>query len=76
MAALEGSCRTAIGAYALIEGDDLVLTVEALSPDGVHRFRGEGRVTASAGPVAAAALGLELGRRIQSDGGALILLPD
>jgi hydroxymethylbilane synthase len=76
MAALEGSCRTAIGAYAFFEDDDLVLAVEALSPDGVHRFRGEGRVTASAGPIAAAALGLELGRRIQSDGGALILLPD
>ena len=56
--------------------DGLVLAVEALSPDGVHRFRGEGRVTVSAGPIAAAALGLELGRRIQSDGGALILLPD
>ena len=76
MAALEGSCRTAIGAHALLEGDDLLLVVEALSPDGVHRFRGEGRVTASAGATAAAALGLDLGRRIQADGGELILLPD
>lgn len=76
MAALEGSCRTAIGAHAAIEGDDLVLVVEALSPDGVHRFRGEGRVTAAAGATAAAALGLDLGRRIQAEGGALILLPD
>ena len=67
---------TALAVSAFFEDDDLVLAVEALSPDGVHRFRGEGRVTASAGPIAAAALGLELGRRIQSDGGALILLPD
>ena len=76
MAALEGSCRTAIGAHAVIEGDDLVLVVEALSPDGAHRFRGEGRVAAVAGATAAAALGLDLGRRIQAEGGELILLPD
>ena len=76
MAALEGSCRTAIGAHAVIEGDDLVLVVEALSPDGAHRFRGEGRVAVAAGAAAAAALGLDLGRRIQAEGGGLILLPD
>ncbi|MFM1958649.1 MAG: hypothetical protein RL588_166 [Pseudomonadota bacterium] len=76
MAALEGSCRTAIGAHAFAEGDDLVLVVEALSPDGAHRFRGEGRVAAAAGATAAAALGLDLGRRIQAEGGELILLPD
>lgn len=76
MAALEGSCRTAIGAHAVIEGDDLVLVVEALSPDGAHRFRGEGRVAVAAGAAAAAALGLDLGRRIQAEGGELILLPD
>lgn len=76
MAALEGSCRTAIGAHAFAEGEDLVLVVEALSPDGVHRFRGEARMPASAGPSAAALLGLELGRRIQADGGDLILLAD
>ena len=76
MAALEGSCRTAIGAHAVIEGDDLVLVVEALSPDGAHRFRGEGRVAAAAGATAAAALGLHLGRRIRAEGGELILLPD
>jgi hydroxymethylbilane synthase len=76
MAALEGSCRTAIGAHAVLEGGDLVLVVEALSPDGLHRFRGEGRIDAGAGATAAAALGLDLGRRIQAEGGELILLPD
>lgn len=76
MAALEGSCRTAIGAHAFADGEDLVLAVEALSPDGVHRFRGEARMPAAAGPAAAALLGLELGRRIQAEGGDLIVLAD
>lgn len=76
MAALEGSCRTAIGAHAFADGEDLVLAVEALSPDGVHRFRGEARMPAAAGAAAAALLGLELGRRIQAEGGDLILLAD
>lgn len=76
MAALEGSCRTAIGAHAFAEGEDLVLAVEALSPDGVHRFRGEARMPAAAGAAAAALLGLELGRRIQAEGGDLIVLAD
>jgi hydroxymethylbilane synthase len=76
MAALEGSCRTAIGAYAFAEGEDLALVVEALSPDGVHRFRGQARMPVAAGASSAALLGLELGRRIQADGGDLILLAD
>ncbi len=76
MAALEGSCRTAIGAYAFAEDDDLALVVEALSPDGVHRFRGQARMPVAAGASSAALLGLELGRRIQADGGDLILLAD
>jgi hypothetical protein len=33
-------------------------------------------VAAAAGATAAAALGLDLGRRIQAQGGDLILLPD
>lgn len=76
MAALEGSCRTAIGAHAAVEGDDLVLVVEALSPDGAHRFRGESRMAAAASAPAAAALGLDLGRRIAAEGGERILAPD
>lgn len=42
MTALEGSCRTAVGAYALIEGDTLRLTTEMLSPDGSARWRRAG----------------------------------
>lgn len=37
--ALEGSCRTAIGAYARLEGLTLSLAVEALAPDGSARWR-------------------------------------
>jgi hydroxymethylbilane synthase len=39
LAALDGSCRTAIGAFARIIGDDLALEVEALSLDGRQSFR-------------------------------------
>ena len=45
LTALEGSCKTAIGAHAWFEGAHLKLIVEALSTDGARRFRhgGEGR---------------------------------
>jgi hydroxymethylbilane synthase len=39
MRALEGSCRTAVGAHAIIEGDRLRLITEMLSPDGSARWR-------------------------------------
>ena len=66
--ALEGSCRTAMGAHARLHGDDLHLVVEALTTDGRERFRREGRV--SAGDAAAvAALGLRLGLEIRAEGG-------
>ncbi len=38
LTALEGSCKTAIGAHAWFEGAHLKLIVEALSPDGRARF--------------------------------------
>jgi hydroxymethylbilane synthase len=44
LAALDGSCRTAIGAFGQIVGDRLSLVVEALSPDGRQAFRGDGWV--------------------------------
>jgi hydroxymethylbilane synthase len=68
MLALEGSCRTAIGAYGRFEGADLLLTVEALTPDGRERFRREGRAPAATLD-AARALGLELGRQVCDEGG-------
>ncbi|HET9160015.1 MAG TPA: hydroxymethylbilane synthase, partial [Caulobacteraceae bacterium] len=39
--ALEGSCRTAIGAHARLVANDIDIVVEALTPDGRERFRRE-----------------------------------
>ncbi len=79
LAALEGSCKTAIGAHARILGDKLNLIVEALSPDGRHRFRREGETDLVHGAdhhAAARALGLTLGGAILAEAGDLIALPD
>jgi hydroxymethylbilane synthase len=70
--ALDGSCRTAIGAWGRIEEDELLLVVEALTPDGRQRFRAEGR-TAPA-PDEAAALGDALGLEVREAGGAALQL--
>jgi len=75
MTALEGSCKTAIGAYARFEGAHLKLTVEALSPDGRARFRhvGESDLTELADPEASArALGLSLGIAVRDEAGDAI----
>ncbi len=74
MAALEASCRTAIGAYARLDGPVLRLVVEALTPDGARRFRREGEIAADAGLDAARALGLDLGRQVAAEGGDALLL--
>ncbi len=77
LAALEGSCKTAIGAHAWIEGERLSLIVEALSPDGRHRFRREGAMALGpSGLTAAAELGLDMGRSILAEAGDLIALTD
>lgn len=71
--ALEGSCRTAIGAHARLIGEGLDLIVEALTPDGKERFRREASMPI-AGEETARALGLELGRSILEEGGERLLL--
>jgi hydroxymethylbilane synthase len=74
--ALEGSCRTALGAHARIEAGQLRLTVEALSPDGALRFRREDQlgVPAAGAPAALAReLGLKLGRDIRAEAGDAIV---
>jgi len=77
LSALEGSCKTPIGAHARITGTSLHLIVEALSPDGRHRFRREGGTALGADAESAArALGLELGAALLAEGGDLIILPD
>jgi hydroxymethylbilane synthase len=72
--ALEGSCRTAIGAHARLIGDDIDLVVEALTPDGKERFRREAAVRA-VGDTPARALGLELGRSIAEEADGRLALP-
>ena len=72
MTALEGSCRTAIGAYALIEGETLRLTTEMLSPDGSARWRRVGEISGVSSSTAldhARALGLRLGGEVQAEAG-------
>jgi hydroxymethylbilane synthase len=71
LAALDGSCRTAIGAFARIGGQRLILTVEALSPDGAHRFRGErgAELSGDGDEDRATDLGLRLGAEIKARAG-------
>jgi hydroxymethylbilane synthase len=72
MTALEGSCRTAVGAHAEIAEGRLRLTTERLAPDGSARWRRSGEI----GDVAAAdamdqarALGLQLGAGVHAMAG-------
>ena len=75
LAALEGSCRTAVGAHAWLDGGRLHLVVEALTPDGRARFRRQGDVAVEPGGEAAArALGAELGAAIREEGGGRLVL--
>ena len=75
--ALEGSCKTPIGAHAWLEGGALKLVVEALSPDGRQRFRrsGEAELSQLSDPPASAhALGVSLGAAIKAEAGDAIVL--
>lgn len=66
--ALEASCRTAVGAYARIDGDVLSLFVEALSADGKIRWqRRETLINPDA--LSARNLGLRLGIEIKVEAG-------
>jgi hydroxymethylbilane synthase len=79
LAALEGSCRTAIGAHARLAEGRLMLVVEALSPDGRLRFRhqGDAELATAADPLAAARdLGLSLGVAVRDEAGDALALPD
>ncbi len=67
--ALEGSCRTAMGAISRVEAGVLTLVVEALVPDGSARWREEGVVAVAEGEAAAWALGLKLGQAVRAAGG-------
>lgn len=72
--ALEGSCRTAIGAYAKLNGQRLSLIVEALTPDGAGRFRREAAIDLGVDPAGEArSLGHALGVEIRAEGGERLL---
>jgi hydroxymethylbilane synthase len=77
LTALEGSCKTPIGAHAWLEGGTLKLIVEALSPDGKLRFRrtGDSELSQLSDPEASARdLGLSLGAAIKEEAGDAIVL--
>ncbi len=68
MAALDGSCRTPIAGYAVLQNGELQFRGEALTLDGKHVFTATRK-----GPRAdAAGIGREAGEEIKTKGGALI----
>ena len=72
MTALEGSCRTAVGAHAEIADRRLRLTTEMLAPNGSARWRRSGEigdVTAADAMEQARALGLRLGAEVHAMAG-------
>jgi hydroxymethylbilane synthase len=71
--ALEGSCRTAVAAHAVLQTGGLKLIVEALTPDGRERFRREAYMPTVTRQTADA-LGRQLGDEIRAEGGDRLLL--
>ena len=74
MMALEGSCRTAVGAYAVIANDALHLTTEMLSPDGSARWRRVGDLPQPT-EADARALGQRLGGEVHASAGDQVVDP-
>lgn len=73
--ALDGSCRTPIGALARVSGDSLSFIGETLTPDGTARWRHEETIALGADRIAQArALGETLGHRIRDEAGDAIVL--
>ena len=62
LTALDGSCRTPIGALARIEGDVIILRGTVLRPDGSQAYDNEG----SGATTDAAAIGRAIGEEIKS----------
>jgi hydroxymethylbilane synthase len=74
--ALEGSCRTAMGAHARHEDGQLTLVVEALTADASERLRRIGQIDIAVDALfAARALGQDLGAQIREEGGDRLLIP-
>jgi hydroxymethylbilane synthase len=70
LTALDGSCRTPIGALATITGAELSFLGEVLTPDGKHRWRRNGTALLGDAPMRAAeTLGHRLGAEIAAAAG-------
>ncbi|MDX2234538.1 MAG: hydroxymethylbilane synthase [Hyphomonadaceae bacterium] len=70
LAALDGSCRTPVAAYARLDDAGLTFIGETLTPDGRRRWRREAALAPSAQMAAdAVALGDQLGRSIRAEAG-------
>jgi len=79
MVALEGSCRTAVGAHATFGDGHLLLTTEMLSPDGSARWRRSGTlgdIQAADAEAAAHALGHTLGHEVHVAAGDQEVAPE
>jgi hydroxymethylbilane synthase len=73
--ALDGSCRTAIGALGRVNGATLAFVGEALTPDGTARWRRSETIALGGDAVAAArALGARLGRAIRAEAGDALVM--
>ncbi|PWE18196.1 hydroxymethylbilane synthase [Marinicauda salina] len=70
LAALDGSCRTPIAAYATLDGATLFLRGEALTPDGSHKWADAARIALPEIETGAAArIGKRLGEQVAAAGG-------
>lgn len=73
--ALDGSCRTPIGALARVNGARLTFIGETLKPDGTQRWRRDASIALSGDAIALAqALGHRLGHEIRDEAGDAIEL--
>jgi hydroxymethylbilane synthase len=70
MAAVEGSCRLPVAAYAIREGDSIFLRGLLADPDGSNLRRGERRASFPRDEDEAARLGKDLGLELKSAGKA------
>jgi hydroxymethylbilane synthase len=72
--ALDGSCRTAIGALARVSGGTLDFIGETLTPDGTARWRRSESITLADAIADARALGERLGHEIREEAGDALVL--
>jgi len=71
--ALDGSCRTAIGAFARVSGAQLNFIGETLTPDGTARWRRTESIALSNAIADAQALGARLGQEIRDEAGDALI---